>query len=1360
MFFKILVADQGININLVDTTMIKIRLPFLLIISIISSSTLAFSKQDPEIKNIGLPLITNYEPTDYDFNNQNFDVEIGDDGHIYFANADGILVYNGKDWIRLPLPNQAAPYYVSKSNDGTIFIGGVNEIGYLNSTGNGELSYVSLKTKLSADVESFLSPVLQINGKVIFNSFKNLFVYNIETEEMKTSPINRSIPLSQNSLDVVSGQLYSYSKDSLLLFSNDLWTPIRASQLKLNTFGDGHLVEFKDGQVIAVTTNGFFDFYTEEEIETSIGLRGVLKDQFIYSIQLITEQYIAICTWNGLLIVDKSGRLIKRIDKDMGLADNFVYSSSLDASGMLWVATNNGISKIDIFSQFSILDDRLGIDAVITDAMIHDDQLYVGSFSGILLEDWESLSDPSITPSFEYINDAVVHGLLSITSGLLTLNETNPNIIYTGDTKLEIGDTGNEAFWSGAEFVHSEDLLLGSTIGSILHVSKNRGAWEVKNVVESNLKMARHVVIDKNETIWITSPSEGVFRLDYDPISMKLAGEKKYAQIEGLPSNVNNFVSLYESELIVATTAGIYRYNKLKDAFEPDERFKDLVGQETIITPIRSSDNSLFYFTDQLHILKKNNTGWEKTPLLNLDYKKYLVINTSVIDDKNVMLSTSNGLFHLDPTIPTIQTDFKVNLSLFSSTLSDSVFYGGFGNYNPNIVLDATDNEIRFEFSSTYSNLPEQTLYRWQLVGMDENRSPWSSEWSKDYTNLSHGDYTFEVMAKNTNGKKSAVTYIHFTIETPWYFTIWAYIVYSIGFFLVIWAIVKIYTRRLVYEKNKLELIVIDRTKEISLQKEKVERDSVTISEQHTKLLQMDELKDRFFLNISHELRTPLTLIKGTMHNTLTGKYGSLNEKQSASLEISLQNSNRLINMVNNILDISKLELGKIDLHIEKCKPSSILSKVIAFFASKFTDNNISFKRSFDSDVELYLDTEKFETIFINLIANAFKFTPSGGLIAISVTEEDNALNFFVKDSGVGIPENEIGFVFDRFYQSAHGKSGEGVGVGLALTKELVELHKGQISVKNNDDEGIEFKISFLKGKAHLSPDQIVNETVNTPKKTIQERYPLADESVTEDKIFTPNKENHISDASPHILLVEDNREMSAFIAELLSESYQVSLAENGQEGIDFLKENKPDLILTDYLMPVMNGYEMAVEIKKTNNLAYIPMMFLTARNQESDKIDVLNLGVDDYLLKPFNNDELLIRINNLLHNKNQRDEFLNQEPIDPQEIDWKEFNSKLKIDLDNYIKEHITEEITVEALTDFTANSDRSLFRKVKANTGLSLMQYIKEYRLRRARTLLENKEVRSVSEASYAVGFNYLSHFTKNYKERFGKNPSEYLA
>ncbi len=678
---------------------------------------------------------------------------------------------------------------------------------------------------------------------------------------------------------------------------------------------------------------------------------------------------------------------------------------------------------------------------------------------------------------------------------------------------------------------------------------------------------------------------------------------------------------------------------------------------------------------------------------------------------------------------------------------------------NPDIVLPYDEASFNVLFAAMDFVAPDKNQYAYRINGIDGDWNQLGNTNSVSFVNLESGRYTLDVRSSNGDGVWSDnIASINIRITPPWWATVW-FRVLALVVFLQLVYLVYLYRMRRIKKRNEiLENQVKERTKELEESRNLVLEDKKVIESQADKLLQADELKSRFFTNISHELRTPLTLTMGTVDQTLKGKFGRLNDEQYANLKVSYRNSERLLKMVSNILDISKLEGGKVQLYAVRTNPGQVLSKVGDFFSSKFYDKHIDFKEELLPALELYLDRDKFETIFVNLIANAFKFTSDGGAIAVTMEEQESEVIFKVSDTGIGIPEADIPFVFDRFYQSPHTKSGEGTGVGLALSKELVELHGATIAVTSGGEGGTTFTLVFQKGTAHLQPDQLVEADPDLSKRTISDKIPIT-ESIETQEEKTPQERGAWDGKNQHILVVEDNFEMSRFISQILEDDFEVSIVDDGQKGLEFVKETKVDLILTDYLMPVMDGFEMAQAVKKDPELSLIPMIFLTARAQEQDKVDVLNMGVDDYLFKPFNAEELRARVHNLLKAKQQRAEYWIEKSIDPRDIEWKEFPSKLKLNIDQYIKEHIKEDITGEDLAGFTGQSERSLQRKVKANTGLSLTQYVKEYRLRTARSLLEGKKVLSVSDAAYAVGFNYLSHFTKNFKERFGKAPSEYL-
>ncbi|GAB5525326.1 MAG: hypothetical protein Roseis2KO_31980 [Roseivirga sp.] len=503
---------------------------------------------------------------------------------------------------------------------------------------------------------------------------------------------------------------------------------------------------------------------------------------------------------------------------------------------------------------------------------------------------------------------------------------------------------------------------------------------------------------------------------------------------------------------------------------------------------------------------------------------------------------------------------------------------------------------------------------------------------------------------------------------------------------------------------------------------------NMVLARQKADIEKMDELKSKFFVNISHELRTPLTLILGNTQNSIKGKFGDLGDRQRKALKNIEANSRRIFSLVQDMLDLSKLESGNQELNIRPVNIQEKINSVVSLFDYQLSSKAIEVKQEgIDENTILYLDPFKFETILFNLIGNAIKYSYNHANIQIDLSQTDEHVALSIINQGEGIPETDLPYLFDRFFQSGATDSGEGTGVGLALTKELVELHQGSIKVTSELTGETRFTLTFKQGKDHFDPSFI-----------LEEAEPLVTTS--------PNQSGLAS-----ILVVEDNAEMRNFIQELLSSQFKVLTASNGREGLELLAEEYPDLIITDYMMPEMNGPEFFRKVRAQKAFEDTPIIFLSARAIAADRQSLLLEGVDDYLLKPFEEETLLNRVLSLLSLKTEREKY-------------KESNHSTDVTLDfmSQVKAIITEllsdsKLSPAVLADRLSVSERSLYRKVKEATGYTPLAYVKELRLQEARKLITAKVYKSIAEVALNVGFEDHSHFSRTYKKRFGKLPSE---
>lgn len=504
-----------------------------------------------------------------------------------------------------------------------------------------------------------------------------------------------------------------------------------------------------------------------------------------------------------------------------------------------------------------------------------------------------------------------------------------------------------------------------------------------------------------------------------------------------------------------------------------------------------------------------------------------------------------------------------------------------------------------------------------------------------------------------------------------------------------------------------------------------------------------DQMKSRFFANISHEFRTPLTLM-------LTPLEKHIDQAQTPQLKDELlvmkRNGHCLLSLVNQLLDLSKIEFGSMVLQMKRVNLSNWLKPLIGQFLSIAEARNISIKASLQPDVVWPVDVDKMEQVILNLLSNAVKFTPDGGLISISLNKVGNEVQIEFTDTGIGIPQEQLARIFDRFYQvdNSNRREYEGTGIGLALARELVELHKGRITVSSSTGKGSSFKV--------LLPD--------APEVKI-----VSDQEIFSNAIvFDSSQDQSIditevdAESKPSVLIVEDNADLRKYIATELSKHYRILTAIDGQEGFE-LAQQIPDLIISDLMMPKVSGLELCKQVKSGERTSHIPVILLTARADQQDRTEGLQTGADDYIPKPFQLNELMVRIQNLIESRKRlRKLFSVQISLRPSDIQGQSLDDRFMKKVLEAVEADLSNQLFgVEPLADAVAMSSVQLYRKLKAITGKTPNEVIREIRLERAASMLQ-KQMGSVAEIAYQVGFNNLSYFSKCFRERFGNTPSDY--
>lgn len=520
----------------------------------------------------------------------------------------------------------------------------------------------------------------------------------------------------------------------------------------------------------------------------------------------------------------------------------------------------------------------------------------------------------------------------------------------------------------------------------------------------------------------------------------------------------------------------------------------------------------------------------------------------------------------------------------------------------------------------------------------------------------------------------------------------------------------------------------------------------------NTKLVEVDKTKSRFFANISHEFRTPLTLILGPIEEKLT--TDKLDDKDKFTFQAIKRNSNRLLELVNQLLELSKLESGNMNLKLESGNLKDALLSIISSFDSLADVNQVRYLKDVHmAEAIVLFDRDKLEKILSNLLSNAFKFTPQAGLIEfIGTTSEKGAtteLQLKIRNTGPMISTEMLNKIFEPFFQGENAayRGIQGTGLGLSLVRELVKLHRGTVEV-SSDEKGTVFTV-LLKFENSLQRIDTVEqvEFVHRPIISTEEMVDSRDDLSIEEN------------GKDTVLIVEDNADVRAFIRRGLESSYHILEAPHGEAGLHLANEQIPHLIIADVMMPKMSGIDLCYQLKNNEKTSHIPVIMLTARADHESKLEGLKTGADDYLIKPFNPEELVVRVNNLIEQRKRLAQKYNQKLIvQPHEIAVSSLDERFIQKIIKVVETHLDDtQLSVDIVTTELGISRTNLHKKLKAITGLATSEFIQDFRLRRAAQLID-KKTDNFAQIAFQVGFADQSYFTKCFKKKFDKTPSEY--
>ena len=652
------------------------------------------------------------------------------------------------------------------------------------------------------------------------------------------------------------------------------------------------------------------------------------------------------------------------------------------------------------------------------------------------------------------------------------------------------------------------------------------------------------------------------------------------------------------------------------------------------------------------------------------------------------------------------------------------------------IRLKYNQSMFTIEFAALNFYNPNRVFYRYILEGYEKEWHYNGKNRIASYTNVPPGSYTFRVETiDEANPELVSNRTLAITILPPWWLSWWAIVIY------VVLGIIALYF------SLRLAFFMIKMKNDIYIEQK------------------VSEMKIKFFTNISHELRTPLTLIKGPIQELR--EHETLSPKGVQYVELMEKNTNQMLQLVNQILDFRKIQNGKMRLHVSLIDFNELVVSFQKEFRVLSEENEVSFTFQLpDAAIMIWADKEKLSIVIRNIISNAFKFTPSGGSIHVvaGLTEDGEHCFLRVEDNGIGIPQNKLTEVFERFSQGENAKNSyyQGTGIGLALSKEIVNLHHGMIRAESPEGKGTVFIVELLLGKEHYRISEVdfyVSDTETAPAGDVSSTDIMAEEDSEE--------QTEIDASLPNLLLVEDNKDLCQLIKLQLEDKFNIHIANNGVEGLKKVHLYHPDIVVTDQMMPEMDGLEMLQSIRKDFQISHIPVIILTAKNDEGAKTKAITLGANAYITKPFSKEYLLARIDQLLSERllfRERIRLQMENQKTTEEDSYEQYLVKKDVQFLEKIHQVIEEnmddsDFNIDTIASGIGLSRSAFFKKLKSLTGLAPVDLVKEIRLNKSVELIKNTDL-SISEIAFAVGFKDSGYYSKCFRKKYNQTPREYMS
>ena len=1015
------------------------------------------------------------------------------------------------------------------------------------------------------------------------------------------------------------------------------------------------------------------------------------------------------------------------------IGENCVTSLSINQGNQVWVGTDkDGLYLFNIATR-SVEGHFLNQSTVLTLCKDQQGRTWVGTYTdGLGYMDAAGSFHPvdlGISKSvgiFDIKQDPQGNiWIATMGEGLFCLQKDgsrrNYKAKYGADNNLKINCLPNDYLIKMAFSKDGNHVYVATSVG-LACLDRKRNSWvsTFKGINCLNKNSFSHCVfVDSKDHVWYGT-EDGAFCFDF----RKGIKPKLYTTANGLTDNcVASITEDYQGNIWLGTIKGL---NKLALKSGTITKFYAESGLQSN----EFSDASVCTTQDGKTILMGGSGGlnwFQADQVRQHPWQAKVVISGFILNNKMVTPGMKSGSYTITDNWATFSRDFQ---------------------------LSHEDNTFTLQLSTFTYNDVEQISYVYSING-DAWRTVPAGQNELAFSHMAPGRYKYRIKAI-CNGYETPVKEFTITIHPAWYASIWAKLFYL----LLLIAAIMLYLR---HRKRQME--------------------DQLILQQHIHAEDMGEAKIKFFMNISHEIRTPLTLIITPLLSLI--KEDKEPHRQGI-YEIIRKNSERILHLINQMMDLRKIDKGQMVMRMCQTDMVGFINEEYELFRQQALAKNIDFEYQHDSEeLPVWIDRNNFDKVIINLLSNAFKFTPTAGHILLSLTHTDHHAYISVKDSGIGIPKDKLETIFQRFYQTPADTSDRnvGTGIGLDLTRSLVELHYGTISARNNEGEkgskfehGSEFIIRIPLGKDHLKPEELIDEEEIKEKQNqelaeveqLEQEVKEAEDTENATGISDmPEKTPASTSASARgnkaeIVIVEDEEDIQDYLKAQLSSDFKIRTYPNGKVALNEILKNKPDLIISDIMMPEMDGTTLCTKLKANINTNDVPIILLTAKSREEDQLEGLQTGADAYILKPFNMDILRRTIINLLTmRRTLKNKFTGKESQE-EKVEQRKIQTPddaLMQRVMEVINENIGDsDLSVDMIAQKVGISRVHLHRKMKELTNQTPHSFIRNIRLQQAAKLLKDSK-QSITEVMYACGFSNSASFSTMFKNLYGCSPREYM-